>query len=80
MLTRKKPITSAARYSSNGINHDGYIEQSEATADNKAVAVFGGADRNHDGKLCVPEFYRGDGSLIRRMPICVWDEYDKRRV
>lgn len=55
------PASLQARFEALDLNHDGFVDKAEASA-NKAVSTqFDKLDANHDGKLSLTEFAKAKG-------------------
>lgn len=50
------PASIQARFEALDLNHDGYIDKTEASANKLLSAQFDQLDTNHDGKLSAAEF------------------------
>lgn len=55
------PASIQARFEALDLNHDGYIDKTEASANKTLGAQFDKLDTNHDGKLSVAEFSKAKG-------------------
>ena len=55
------PASVQARFEALDLNHDGYIDKTEASANKTLSAQFDKLDANHDGKLSLAEFGKAKG-------------------
>ncbi|HEX7915282.1 EF-hand domain-containing protein [Rudaea sp.] len=57
----ESPASLQARFEALDLNHDGYIDKTEASANKMLSAQFDKLDANHDGKLSPAEFAKAKG-------------------
>lgn len=55
------PASVQARFEALDLNHDNYIDKTEASANKTLTAQFDKLDANHDGKLSQAEFGQAKG-------------------
>jgi len=55
------PASVQARFEALDLNHDGYIDKTEASANKMLSAQFDKLDLSHDGKLSPAEFAKAKG-------------------
>ena len=55
------PASMQARFEALDLNHDGYIDKTEASANKMLSAQFDKLDTDHDGKLSLAEFSKLKG-------------------
>ena len=55
------PASIQARFEALDLNHDNYIDKTEASANKTLSAQFDKLDANHDGKLSLAEFGKAKG-------------------
>ncbi len=55
------PASIQARFEALDLNHDGYVDKTEASANKALSAQFDKLDTNHDGKLSPAEFSKAKG-------------------
>lgn len=55
------PASVQARFEALDLNHDGYIDKTEASANKTLTSQFDKLDLNHDGKLSPAEFAKAQG-------------------
>jgi hypothetical protein len=61
-------ISMQSKFDSLDINHDGYIDLQEASADSKLSKQFSKLDANKDNKLSVTEFANAKGLAMNKKP------------
>lgn len=55
------PASLQARFEALDLNHDGYVDRTEASANKTLSMQFDKLDANHDGKLSFAEFSKAKG-------------------
>jgi hypothetical protein len=55
------PASIQARFEALDLNHDNYVDKTEASANKTLSAQFDKLDANHDGKLSLAEFSKAKG-------------------